>query len=187
MPLTFDAFRERHVLGLVCLDKWVRFSALHMTMLLRDLHTLTSGPDNLSQLCYLLKLAGVTMEFIMKKLFSVSLKDKASDWYKLLDNSDLLEWQELMSLFYEKIYPLREIHQDRNYIYNFWYRDGESITQAWGRLKSLVLRCPNHEIPKEIILTIFYARISCQDKEMLDASLSRVFQTRSTEEKWDLI
>ena len=48
----------------------------------------------------------------MKKLFSVSLKGKASDWYKLLDNSDLLEWQELMSLFYAKFYPLREIHQD---------------------------------------------------------------------------
>ena len=44
-----------------------------------------------SQLCSLFKLVGVTMEFIMKKLFSVSLKDKASDWYKLLDNSDLVE------------------------------------------------------------------------------------------------
>ena len=54
----------------------------------------------LSQLCFLFKLAGVTMEFVMNKLFSVSLKDKASDWYKLLNNSDLLEWQELMPLFY---------------------------------------------------------------------------------------
>ena len=31
----------------------------------------------LSQLCSLFKLAGVMMEFVMKKLFSVSLKDKA--------------------------------------------------------------------------------------------------------------
>src|SRR4051812_12823516 len=43
----------------------------------------------LSQLCSLFKLAGVMMEFVMKKLFSVSLKDKALDLYKLLDNSDL--------------------------------------------------------------------------------------------------
>src|SRR3954464_8295268 len=141
----------------------------------------------LSQLCSLFKLAGVTMEFFMKKLFSVSLKYKASYWYKLLDNSDLLEWQELMSLFYTKFYPLREIHQDMNYIYNFWSRDGESIAQAWGRLKSLMLKCPNHELPKEIILTNFYARLSRRDKEMLDASSSGVFQTRSMEEKWDLI
>src|SRR4051812_24769617 len=50
-----------------------------------------------------------------------------------------------------------------------------------------MLKCPNHELPKEIILTNFYARLSRQDKEMLDASSSGVFQTRSIEEKWDLI
>ena len=44
----------------------------------------------LSQLCSLFKLAGVSKEFVMKKLFSVPLTDKASDWYKLLDNSHLL-------------------------------------------------------------------------------------------------
>src|SRR3954463_8086899 len=53
----------------------------------------------LSQLCSLFKLAGVSMEFVMRKLFAVSLIDKASDWYKLLDNSHLLGRQELMSLF----------------------------------------------------------------------------------------
>src|SRR3954462_5257234 len=50
-----------------------------------------------------------------------------------------------------------------------------------------MLKCPNHELPKEIILTNFYARLSCQDKEMLDASSSGVLQTRSMEEKWDVI
>ena len=40
----------------------------------------------LSQLCSLFKLAGVSMEFIVKKLFSLSLIDKSSYWYKLLDN-----------------------------------------------------------------------------------------------------
>ena len=141
----------------------------------------------LSQLCSLFKLAGVSREFVMRKLFAVSLIDKASDWYKLLDNSHLLDWQELMSLFYTKFYPLHEIHRDRNYIYNFRSRDGESIAQAWGRLKSLMLKCPIHELPKEIILTNFYARLSRQDKEMLDASSSGVFQTKSVEERWDLI
>src|SRR4051812_45829050 len=112
----------------------------------------------LSQLCSLFKLLGISMEFVMRKLLSVSLKDKASDWYKLLDNSHLLNCQELMSLIYTKFYPLHEIHRDMNYIYNFWYRDGESIAQAWGRLKALMLKCPIHELPKEIILTNFYDR-----------------------------
>src|SRR4051812_30995145 len=137
----------------------------------------------LTQLCSLFKLAGVSRYFFMKKLFSVSLIDKASYWYKLLDNSHLLNWQELMPLFYTKFYPLHEIHRDRNYIYNFWSRDGESIAQAWGRLKSLMFKCPFNELPKNIILTNFYDILSCQDKEMLDASSSGVFQTRSVEER----
>src|SRR3954471_19449993 len=50
-----------------------------------------------------------------------------------------------------------------------------------------MLKWPNHELPKEFILTNFYARLSHQDKEMLDASSSGVFQTKSIEEMWDLI
>src|SRR3954471_23999437 len=84
----------------------------------------------LSQQRSLFKLAGVSMEFVMRKLLCVSLIDKASDWYKLLDNSHFLNWQELMTLFYTKFYPLHEIHRDGNYIYNFWSCEGESITQA---------------------------------------------------------
>ena len=50
-----------------------------------------------------------------------------------------------------------------------------------------MLKCPIHELPKDIILTIFYARLSRHDKGMLDASSSGVFQTRSIEDRWDLI
>src|SRR3954468_285722 len=85
-----------------------------------------------------------------------------------------------MSLFYTKFYPLHEIHQDKSYIYNSWSRGGESIAQAWGRLKSLMFKCPIHELPKYIIITNFYARLSRQDKEMLDASSSRVFQQEAS-------
>src|ERR1041385_5942648 len=133
----------------------------------------------LSQLCSLFKLAGVSLEFVMKKLFSVSLTDKASDWYKLLEDPHSLKWDELMSLFYTKFYPLHEVYRDRNHIYNFRSREGESIAQAWGRLKSLMFKCPIHKLPKDVILTNFYAMLSNQDKERLDASSSGVFQTRA--------
>ena len=50
-----------------------------------------------------------------------------------------------------------------------------------------MLKCPNHELPKEIILTNFYARLSRQDRDMLDASSNGVFPNRSVEDRWDLI
>ena len=75
-------------------------------------------------ICGLFKIAWVSIEVILRKLFSLSLKDKAMEWYRLLDDSHLLDWDKIVPLFYAKFYPLREIHQDMNYIYNFWPRKG---------------------------------------------------------------
>ena len=105
----------------------------------------------------------------------------------LLDNSHFMDWKALMSLFYSKFYPVHEIHQDRNYIYNFWPREGESIAQAWGRLKSLMLKCPNHELPNDIIVNNFYARLSRRDKDMLDAYSLGSFTNKKVNAKWNLI
>ena len=62
------------------------------------------------------------------------------------------------------------VHRDRNYIYNFWPREGESIAQAWGRLKSMLYSCPSHELSREIIIQKFYARLSLNNCSMLDTS-----------------
>ena len=62
------------------------------------------------------------------------------------------------------------VHRDRNYIYNFWSHEGESITQAWERRKYIMYTCPNHELSKEIILQNFYAQLSPDDQTMLDSS-----------------
>ena len=59
------------------------------------------------------------------------------------------------------------VHRDRNYIYNFWPREGESIAQAWGRLKSMLYSCPNHS--------------------MLDTSCTGSFMMKTIEFKWDLL
>ena len=55
------------------------------------------------------------------------------------------------------------VHRDRNYIYNFWPRLGESIPQGWGRAKSMLYSCRNHELSREMIIQKFYARLSLND------------------------
>ena len=141
----------------------------------------------LKELCELFKVAGLSRENAMKKLFPLSLKDKAREWYELLDDPHHSEWKELESLFYSKFYPPHEMHLDRNYIYNFRPHDGESIAQAWGRLKILILKCPNHELPEEIIVTNFYARLSGHCKDYLDARSEGSFTSKEVEAKWNLL
>jgi hypothetical protein len=141
----------------------------------------------LHELCELFKCAGISMGEVNKKLFSLSLAGRAANWYKLLQNGRSLDWEEIVPLFYSKFYPPSEIHKDRNLIYNFWPHDGESIAQAWGRLKSLLLKYPVHGLPGNIIIDNFYARLSFQDKTLLDTSCSWSFTSNKEEFKWYLL
>ncbi|KAK1697900.1 hypothetical protein QYE76_014597 [Lolium multiflorum] len=59
----------------------------------------------LHELCGLFKCAGISMDEVRKKLFSISLSGKAAHWYKLLDDGDSLEWNDIVPRFYSKFYP----------------------------------------------------------------------------------
>jgi hypothetical protein len=118
--------------------------------------------DNLlfiHELCELFKCAGISPSQVKRKLFSLSLKGRAGEWFRLLKDGSSITWEEIVPLFYSKFYPSSEIHKDRNRIYNFWPHDGESIAQAWGRLKLLMLKCPIHELPSNIVIDNFYASL----------------------------
>ena len=50
-----------------------------------------------------------------------------------------------------------------------------------------MLKCPIHELPNNIILNNFYARLSLHDKDLLDSSSSGSFTRMKEEAKWDLL
>jgi hypothetical protein len=139
------------------------------------------------ELCELFKCAGISVSQVKRKLFYLSLKGRATEWYKMLKDGRSIGWEEIVPLFYSKFYPSSEVHKDRNYIYNFHPHDGESIAQAWGRLKSLMLKCPIHKIPHNIVINNFYARLSGHYKDYLDACFEGSFISKEVEAKWDLL
>jgi hypothetical protein len=57
----------------------------------------------LPELCGLFKCAGISMDEVRKKLFSMSLSGKAAHWYKLLKDWHSLDWKDIVSLFYFKL------------------------------------------------------------------------------------
>src|SRR5215216_3900767 len=50
-----------------------------------------------------------------------------------------------------------------------------------------MLKCPIHELPNNIIINNFYARLSLHDKYLLDASSAGSFTRMKEEAKWDLL
>ena len=103
----------------------------------RDLHLIY-----VDEVCGLFKLAGLPEDEVKKKVFPLSLKDKALTWYRLCDDTGSWDYNRLKLEFHQKFYPMHLVHRDRNYIYNFWPRDRESIAQACGRLKSMLFHAP---------------------------------------------
>jgi hypothetical protein len=135
----------------------------------------------------LLKCAGISTSEVKRKLFSLSLKGRVAEWYKTLKDDRSIGWEEIIPLFYSKLYPSSQIHKDRNYIYNIHPHDGESIAQAWGRLKSLMLKCPIHDVPRNVVINNFYARLSGYYKDYLDACFEGSFTSKEVDAKWDLL
>ena len=60
--------------------------------------------------CGLFKCAGISMDIIKRKLFTLSLDGLAAEWYSLLKHDPSLSWSEIVPLFYYKFYPPSEIH-----------------------------------------------------------------------------
>ncbi|KAK1626916.1 hypothetical protein QYE76_001231 [Lolium multiflorum] len=63
----------------------------------------------------------------------------------------------------------------------------ERVLPKLGGLKSLMLKCPIHELPGNVIIDNFYARLSFQDKTLLDTSCSGSFTRNKEEFKRDLL
>ena len=56
-----------------------------------------------------------------------------------------------------------------------------------GETENFNTKCTNHGLPKDIIITNFNARLSRQDKDMLDASSMGSFINEKIDAKWELI
>ena len=51
----------------------------------------------------------------------------------------------------------------------------------------MLYSCPNHELSREMIIQIFYARLSLNNRSMLDTSCTGFFMMKTIEFKWDLL
>ena len=51
----------------------------------------------------------------------------------------------------------------------------------------MLYSCPNHELSREIIIQNFYARLSHDDRTMLDTSCTSSFMKRDIDFKWNLL
>jgi len=87
--------------------------------------------------CDTIKLNGVSTDAIRLRLFPFSLKDKTNDWLQNEAPNSFSTWEILSKAFLSKYFPSGKTAKLRVDITFFAQRDGESLYEAWERLKDL--------------------------------------------------
>jgi hypothetical protein len=63
----------------------------------------------------------------------------------------------------------------------------KALPKCGGTLKSLMLKCPIHDLPRNIVINNFYARLLRCYKDYLDACFDGSFTSKDVDVKWDLL
>jgi hypothetical protein len=79
------------------------------------------GHDEVQKHCYFLK------------LFPFSLRGDAKTWYNSLAPKSISSKYACVHLFYNKYFPVDEVHAMKINLCNFAQNKRETIPQAWGR------------------------------------------------------
>ena len=103
----------------------------------------------MDEVCGLFKLAGIPDDVVKKKAFPLSLKGDALTWYRMCDDMRSWNYKRLKLEFHQKYYPMHLVHRDRNYIYNFWPHEGESIAKLGGGLNQSYIHAPIMSSPEK--------------------------------------
>ncbi|GJR48147.1 zinc finger, CCHC-type containing protein [Tanacetum coccineum] len=85
-----------------------------------------------------LDLDGENRERTRLRLFQFSLRDQASNWLERLPAGSITTWKDLTTRFLAKFFPPRRTAKLRSDILMFQQHHGESLSEAWTRLKDLL-------------------------------------------------
>ena len=94
------------------------------------------------EVCGLFKLEGMPKDVVKNNVFPLSFMGKALTWFRQCDDTESWNYNRLKLEFHQKFYSMHLFNRDRNYIYNFWPREGEIIAQAWGSLSQCYIHAP---------------------------------------------
>ncbi|KAK4708671.1 hypothetical protein R3W88_029596 [Solanum pinnatisectum] len=93
---------------------------------------------------------------------------EASKWLFELPRDSITSWDELTAAFQVRFFPPSKIMTLRDSIQGFKGLEGAPIHETWLRLKKLVLQCPTHRLPNDMLLQYFYRSLDSVNKGVAD-------------------
>lgn len=93
---------------------------------------------------------------------------KAVLWLRSLSAESITPGVELWRTFLDQYFPPSIMLQLRDEIINFCQFSGEPFYEVWQRFNDKIMQYSNHEVPKNILLQIFYRALDQLNKSIVD-------------------
>jgi hypothetical protein len=105
------------------------------------------------------------------RFFPFSFQVKAKEWYDKLPSESIFTWEQLISKFYENIFPSGRTSAIRDKILRFCIGQNKPIHKSWIRFKDLIRQAPHHGIELWLLVQVFYEIVSPNDQHRINNSV----------------
>ncbi|KAL0433575.1 UNVERIFIED_CONTAM: hypothetical protein Slati_2691800 [Sesamum latifolium] len=118
----------------------------------------------------IIRFNGVSNDAVRLRIFPFSLCDTAKDWLQSLPAGSITTWAALTQKFLAKYFPPAKTAKMLNDITSFVQLDRESLYDTWKRFKSMLRKCPHHELPVWRQVQTFYNCVTLANRATIDAT-----------------
>ncbi|XP_051113717.1 uncharacterized protein LOC127239556 [Andrographis paniculata] len=124
---------------------------------------------------------------IKLRVFPFSLKDTEKDWLFNLPAGNVTTWTDMKKKFLEKYFPVSRAAIMRKKICQMTQHTWESLFEYWDRFNALLIRCPHHQIPVQLLIQYFYEGLTSIDRRIIDAASGGALMNKTPRDVWDLL
>ncbi|XP_070034980.1 uncharacterized protein [Nicotiana tomentosiformis] len=137
---------------------------------------------NFLSICVTQRQPNVTPEAIKLLLFPFSMTGEAQTWLNSLPINSITTWEELVKQFVNLFYPPNKTAKQIDEILSFRQRPTKTLQETWERFEGMLVKCPHHGIPEQMLGQRFYMGLADSLKANVDALAGGAFLSKSFRE-----
>ncbi|KAH9658022.1 hypothetical protein KPL70_023327 [Citrus sinensis] len=136
-------------------------------------------------ICQTFKYENFSDDDVKLRLFPFSLKDRARSWLNTLLANSIASWEQMVTKFLNKYFPVHKTNAIRREISEFTQREDEQFFETWERFNGLLLKCPHHGYEKWHQCQYFLEGLLPNVQEWLVATSGGELMSKSASEIWE--
>ncbi|GJW34518.1 reverse transcriptase domain-containing protein [Tanacetum coccineum] len=139
------------------------------------------------RICDMFKYRDTENEAVRLMMFPLSLTREAKTWLDELNEGTIETWDELRTAFISRFFPPTLFDRLLEEICAFSQHENESLTDAWLRIKEMLINCHGHNLSKGNIIKIFYHGLNKIIQEVLNAAAEGIFLYKTPNQAYQLL